>query len=167
MEVLMRTPAPFPEDSRELIGASLRKAKTKSEFQRVQCISLRITLGLAAQQIAQAVGWHVDTVRHVQSHYLRRGQAALRISGKGGRFRENMTVKEETEFLAPFFHAAESGGILVATDIKRAYEKRVGRHVPRSTIYRMLVRHGWRKIAPRPRHPETDPAIGEEFKKTS
>jgi transposase len=167
MEVIMRIPAPFPENSRELIGNSLKRAKTKSEFQRVQCIWLRITLGLAAEQIAEAIGWHVDTVRHVQSHYLRRGEIALKISGKGGRLRENMTVKEETQFLAPFFHTAESGGILVATDIKRAYEKRVGHHVPRSTIYRMLGRHGWRKIAPRPRHPEADPAIQEEFKKTS
>ena len=67
MEVIMRIPAPFPENSRELIGNSLKKAKTKSEFQRVQCIWLRIALGLAAEQIAEAIGWHVDTVRHVQS----------------------------------------------------------------------------------------------------
>ena len=110
--------------------------------------------GSRCKQIAEAIGWHVDTVRHVQSLYLRRGEIALKISGKGGRLRENMTVKEETQFLAPFFHMAESGGILVATDIKRAYEKRVGHQVPRSTIYRMLGRHGWRKIAPRPHHPK-------------
>jgi hypothetical protein len=78
-----------------------------------------------------------------------------------------MTIKEETEFLAPFLHKAESEGILIATDIKRVYEKQIGHAVPRSTIYRMLGRHGWRKIAPRPQHPEADPAIQEEFKKTS
>jgi hypothetical protein len=163
----MRTPTPFPENSRELISKSLKRAKTKSEFQRVQCIWLRISLGLTAVRIAEAIGWHVDAVRHVQSQYLRKGETALTVSGKGGRLRENMTIKEETEFLAPFFHTAESGGILVATDIKRAYEKQIGHAVPRSTIYRMLGRHGWRKIAPRPRHPETDLIIQEEFKKTS
>jgi len=62
MEVIMRTPAPFPENSRELIGNSLKRAKTKSEFQRVQCLWLRITLGLAEEQIAEAIGWHVDEV---------------------------------------------------------------------------------------------------------
>jgi transposase len=163
----MRTPTPFPKDSRESISKSLKRTKTKSEFQRVQCIWLRISLGLTTTRIAEAIGWHVDTVRHIQSQYLRKGEAGLTISAKGGRLRENMTVKEETEFLAPFFHKAESGGILVATEIKRAYEKRIGHAVPRSTIYRMLGRHGWRKIAPRPRHPEADPAVQEEFKKTS
>jgi hypothetical protein len=61
MEVNMRIPALFPESSRELIGNSLKRAK-KSEFQRIQCIWLRITLGFAAEQIAEAIGWHMDMV---------------------------------------------------------------------------------------------------------
>jgi hypothetical protein len=28
--------------------------------------------------------------------------------------------------------------------------------VARSTVYRLLERHGWRKVVPRPRHPKTD-----------
>ena len=37
----------------------------------------------------------------------------------------------------------------------------------RSTIYRLLERHGWRKVVPRPRHPKADVAAQAAFKKTA
>jgi hypothetical protein len=36
--------------------------------------------------------------------------------------------------------------------------------VARSTVYRLLDRHGWRKVTPRPRHPKADPAAQAAFK---
>ena len=45
---------------------------------------------------------------------------------------------------------------LRVSKIKRSYEKAIGRTVPKPTVYRMLDRHGWRKISPRPRHPKAD-----------
>ncbi len=53
----------------------------------------------------------------------------------------------------------------MVSDIKAAYEAKIGRKVPKSTVYRMLERHGWRKIALRPHHPKTDPLAQESFKK--
>ena len=50
-------------------------------------------------------------------------------------------------------------------EIITAYEKAVGRHVAPSIVYRMLKRHDWRKIMPRPRHPKNDPVQFEMFKK--
>ena len=78
-----------------------------------------------------------------------------------------MTPEEEAAFLAPFFEQAKHGGILVAAPVKAAYEKALGRKVPDSTVYRLLARHGWRKIAPRPRHPKGDPQAQEAWKKNS
>jgi hypothetical protein len=34
----------------------------------------------------------------------------------------------------------------------------------RETIYRLLARHGWRKVMPRPQHPGRDPAAQAAFK---
>jgi len=42
----------------------------------------------------------------------------------------------------------------------------LGYKVPASSVYRMLERHGWRKIVPRPSHPKADPQAQEAFKKT-
>jgi hypothetical protein len=33
-------------------------------------------------------------------------------------------------------------------------------------MYRLLDRHGWRKLMPRPRHPKADPQAKEQLKKT-
>jgi transposase len=54
----------------------------------------------------------------------------------------------------------------VVNEVKAVYEEAVGRSVPKSTVYRMLARHGWRKIAPRPCHPKADPQKMEAFEKT-
>jgi hypothetical protein len=78
-----------------------------------------------------------------------------------------MTADEENTFLSSFLEKAARGEILMVGDVKRTYEKVVGRTVPRSTIYRMLARHGWRKITPRPHHPKADVLLQEEFKKNS
>ena len=51
-------------------------------------------------------------------------------------------------------------------EIKAAFEAEVGKVVAKSTIYRMLERCNWRKIAPRLRHPKADLAAQAAFKKT-
>ncbi|HEY6406604.1 MAG TPA: winged helix-turn-helix domain-containing protein, partial [Ktedonobacteraceae bacterium] len=42
----------------------------------------------------------------------------------------------------------------------------VGHEVAESTIYRLLGRHGWRKLMPRPTHPKASKEAQEQFKKT-
>ena len=51
--------------------------------------------------------------------------------------------------------------------IKTRYETRVGQAVPDSTVYRLLARHQWRQVQPRPKHPKDNPAARAAFKKTS
>ena len=88
------------------------------------------------------------------------------ITKRGGRHRQNLSLEEEAQFLKPFFDRAKTGSILVASEIKQAYEAVLGRKAAESTIYRLLERHNWRKIAPRPKHPKADPAAQAAFKKT-
>ena len=60
---------------------------------------------------------------------------------------------------------ASGGGIVVIPSLKPTFEKALGRKVAPSTLYRMLARHGWRKLAPDTAHPKGDPERREEFKK--
>jgi transposase len=161
----MRKPTPIPVKDQQSLAELLRKVKTKEEFQRIQCVWLRASLELNSHQVAVAIGWHPNSVKKLQAQYLRHGEAVLQLSKSGGRYRQNMTLEEEGVFLAPFFEKAKTGGVIVATEIKVAYEDKVGHRVPKSTIYRMLARHGWRKISPRPRHPKKDASLEFEFKK--
>jgi transposase len=145
----------------------LKEARSKAAYQRVLCVWLRLALGLTAVQIALAIGWRAGTVKKVHSIFLRQGEAALTGPGRGGRRNAYLTPEEEERFLSRYVEKASRGGMLVVSELKAAYEARIGRKVPKSTVYRMLARHGWRKLSPRPRHPEGDRAAQEAFKKTS
>jgi transposase len=124
-------------------------------------------LGLNANQVATAIGWQPTSVRRLQAQYLKQGETVLETEGRGGRRNQNLTVEQEQQLLAEFGPPVERAGMLEVSQIKSAYEKAVGHPVPKSTVYRMLARQGWRKIAPRRRHPEVDRQRQRAFKKNS
>ena len=90
------------------------------------------------------VGFDVGTVRNLHSAFLRDGEAALKLSGKGGRYHAYLTEEEEASWLEGFRDAGENGGILEVGRIQAAFEEKVGRKVAKSTVYDLLHRHGWR-----------------------
>ena len=157
----------FPEGTSERMCALMSEARNISELKRAQCIYFRSEHGLPPQQIADMVGFDVGTVRNLHSAFLRDGEAALKLSGKGGRYHAYLTEEEEASWLEGFRDAGENGGILEVGRIQAAFEEKVGRKVAKSTVYDLLHRHGWQKITPRPRHPKSDPDAAASFKKTS
>jgi transposase len=120
-----------------------------------------------AEEIAKHTGVSIPTVWRVISTYNRLGLAAIETPGTGGRRHEYLTAEQERAFLQPFFARAERGEIATAEQIQQAFEATVKHEVHISTIYRLLDRHGWRKLVPRPRHPKADAQAQAVFKKTS
>jgi transposase len=120
-----------------------------------------------APVLARHLGVSVDTVYQTLSRYNRRGPAALETPGRGGRRRCYLSEAEERAWLQPFLDQASRGELTTAGELQAAFAARVGQPVAPSTIYRLLARHDWRKLLPRPAHPEADPAAQEVFKKTS
>ena len=163
----MRTPQPLPEGTAERLAVLLQPARSKAEYQRIQCVWMRAALALSAAQMATALGWPADSVRHVQANSLRQGEAAFASKLQGGRHHQNLTVEQEKAWRLPFLEPAEAGGVLVVAPVPAVYEAAVGRPVHHSVVYRALHRQGWRKVQPRPRHPKADDAVQEEFKKSS
>ena len=51
---------------------------------------------------------------------------------------------------------AKGGGVLVVSSMRQALEDKLGRKVALSSVYNLLHRHGWRKLAPNRRHPQAD-----------
>jgi len=78
-----------------------------------------------------------------------------------------LTFEEEKAFLEPWVSKAETGGVLVVPPIHAALEERLARKIPPSTVYRLLARHGWRKVEPDTCHPNRDVKAQETFIKTS
>lgn len=119
-----------------------------------------------AEEIAKQCGVGKGTVQHLISRYNRFGVSAVETAGKGGRRREYMTREQEKHFLLPFFTRAQTGEIATIADIHQAFEVILAHEVDESTIYRLLDRHGWRKLMPRPRHPQASEEAHDQFKKT-
>src|SRR5262252_1003652 len=76
-------------------------------------------------------------------------------------------VAEEKAFLARFATAAGAGEMLNIHDVKAAYEQEIGHQTSDSTIYNLLHRHDWRKLMPRPFHPQRNLKAQNAFKKTA
>jgi transposase len=148
------------------IATALRDAKDIGEYKRLQAIHLRDALGLGIEAIASATGFSSDYVKHIHSIFRRGGLGGVLSKGKGGRYHEHQTKAEEAAFIAPFIEEAKAGHVLEVSRIHRALEEKMNKPLRVQNTYNLLHRHGWRKIAPRPKHPQGDPQAQEAFKKT-
>lgn len=118
-----------------------------------------------AREIGLHTGLATQTVHNLVSLYNRFGLKAIETPGKGGRKHSYLSFVKEADFLKSFEEKAITGQIATANEIKGALEKRIGHMVHKTTVYRMLKRHGWRKVVPRPFHVDSKKEEQESFKK--
>jgi len=103
----------------------------------------------------------------MHSRWAKEGEAIFDLRERGGRRHQHLTPKEEQELLSPFVQRARGGGMLTLAELQQSYRERVCKEVARSTLNRLLERHGCRKVVPRPRHPKSDVAAQTAFRKTA
>lgn len=136
---------------------ALKQARTVEELRQAQAVILPLEFGFSLEQVAMITGISKGWVCQLRNRFIRSAGVPDPEKRKpGGRRHENMSKEEEAAFLAPFFEMAARGGILVVRDIKQALDAYLGRAVPLSTVYNLLHRHNWRKLAPDKRHVKAD-----------
>jgi transposase len=143
---------------------ALQREKNPETRLRIQMVVLR-DRGMTQPEIADVTGKSLSTVNRAHIAYAKGGLKALEAKPSGGRINQNMTVKEEKALLDRFAKAAGAGELLNIHEMKAAYEKAIGHPTSKSTIYNLLARHGWRKLMPRPYHPQRNLAAQKRFKK--
>ena len=137
------------------------------ELRRALCVVLVALGGLSCEATGEVLGMGVATVGRHQRDMRTRGETPAESRPRwGGRRRESLPLAEEVSFLEPWAKEAESGAVLVVPPIHKALEDRLGHPVAATTVYRMLARHGWRKVQPEPHHPNRNPEAQEAYKKT-
>lgn len=157
---------PSGQEVLEQARADIAKARTVEELREAQAVLLPLEFGLSMEQTALAIGVSVGWACKLRTRFIREGGARTESRAKrGGRRRQNMTIEEEEAFLTPFFDKAATGGILVVGEIKKALEAKLGRKVARASVYNLLHRHGWRKLAPDKKHIKTDQDAQDQWKK--
>jgi transposase len=155
----------FPVGTNDLVLKVIKESSDQNVLRRAQAIYCRSAHDMSLEKIAELTGFAVSTVRRLHSDFLRKGIEIFNLPGRGGRRNQIMTLSEEEVFLNNFIEAGDKGGILEVSAIHRALCIRAGRNVHLSATYKLLHRHGWRKIMPRPRHPKADKYAQADFKK--
>lgn len=155
----------FSEESGQAIYKLMKEAQSLEQYKRMQAVYYRACYKEKAPKIAERTGLTVGTIWNIHSRWKRQGARIFDIKNTGGRIRENLSLEQEKDFLKQFENEGVKGGILEVKVIHEAYKAILGKNIALSTTYRMLDRHDWRKIMPRPRHPKGDLEIQETFKK--
>jgi transposase len=143
-----------------------RKVNNTAEDKRLRAVQLRGE-GKKNAEIGVLIEASPAVVSRWVSAFVKGGVDALLSAPRGGN-RRNISLSDEAAFLSEFDKQAEQGNLVEVSAIKKAYEQKVGHSIGKGQIYRVLKRHGFRKIKPRSRHPKkaTDEAIDASKKLT-
>jgi transposase len=143
-------------------------ATSVDALRRCQAVLLPGLLGATLEQTAAALGVGRATVARLQAAFRNEKTASSKTSRTwGGRRAALLTPEEEQEFLQPWLEQARGGAVVVVSPIRAALAQRLKQPVKPSVVYRLLARHGWRKVAPDTRHPKSKPEVQEDWKKNS
>lgn len=153
----------------EMARAAIRTAKTADELRAAQAVVFPLELGLSMVQTAIAIGRSVGVTCNLRTRYskIAREEAAPPVSKKQLRNRARLTLAEEGGMLDEILENAAQGGVVIVPPLQEKIIEKLGKPVALSTIYRMLARHGWRKLAPDTEHPQGDAQVREDWKKNS
>ena len=137
-------------------------------LRRCQAVLLPALFGATLEQTADVLGVGRATVARLQVAF-RKQRSGLPAADRnwGGRRQSLLTPEEEVAFLKPWLESAATGNLVVVSPIRAALAQRLGQPVKPSVVYRLLARHGWRKVAPDTRHPKSKPEVQEAWKKNS
>ena len=142
----------FSKEEIKEIEQTRKNNKDKRAEARLKTLELRAK-GASAKEVAEATGFHAGSVTRLVAKYRDHGIEAIAGNHYGGNHR-NMSIEEEAAILAPFKERAEKGELVEINEITKAYQSAVAHPVSNAQIYRVLHRHGWRKVMPRSKHPK-------------
>src|SRR5258708_12382823 len=142
----------------------VREAPDKASYQRRLAIWLTHVERLAAHRVPHSLCGSTPAVWRWVQQYNHQGPEGLH---RAGRRWAVLKWEQEQRFLEKRLQAAARGQVLTAKQLHGQLQQITGREVSLGYVYRLLHRHGWRKLGPRPPHPKTQLKTQAEFKKNS
>lgn len=129
-----------------------KATQDKQISRKLRALMLRYE-GLSNEEAGKQLGLCSVRISQLVSEFKAKGLERYIEKKYGGNHR-NMSVAEEEEILDSFRKKAEAGQVIIAQEIKQAFDEKLGRDTGRGYIYMLLGRHNWRKVMPRSRHPK-------------
>ena len=145
------------EEEYERIKEAAKKNKNKRVDKKLQVLIMRHE-NKGNEEISARTGYNVRYITTLMGQYKKQGlEEFIRI--KQTSHNRNMSVEQEAKVLAKFEEQADAGHELTVNQIRQGLESELGKETSVAYAYRVLKRHGWRKVMPRPKHPK---AAGKE-----
>ncbi len=145
----------FTKMQRDEIRRTLRKIEKNirdiKAYKRVQVLRM-YGQGKTNKEIKEATEYSLPQISHIVSVYLDDGIESV-ITDKRTSNNRRMSYAEEEKFLEQFNDIADAGQLVTVKEILARFAEATGKPSNTTTIYQLLKRHGWRKVAPRPAHP--------------
>lgn len=142
----------FTKEQIEEINQARKTNKNKNTERRLKVLSMK-AVGESLEETIVQTGYNATYARSLVTKYFKEGLEAI-IGKKRHANNRNMSYDEESAVIEGFIERAKKGEIITVKDIKAAYEAKVGHAIGKGHIYVILHRHDWRKIKPRPEHPQ-------------
>jgi transposase len=134
------------------IRVKLKKCKDPKALRRLIVLNM-YRQGRTNREIAEATGYHPQWITQLVTEVLKNGLDSILQDGRTSN-NYRMTFAQEAEFLQQFEDMAENGQLVTVAPILQKYEEATGKESNTTSIYRLLKRHGWRKLVPRRKHPK-------------
>lgn len=140
-----------PEELEEI--NKLRKENKNKRVEQILKVLVLRAEGKKNSEISKETGYNERYVTILVQKYKALGlKEFARI--KQTSHNRRLTEEEEAEILERFEKEASEGKELTVADINEAFRERLGEDLAHNYVYRVLARHGWRKVMPRSKHPK-------------
>lgn len=140
------------EEEFEQIKAARKANKNKRVEKLLEVLALRYE-GKSNREISERTGYNERYVTMLLTKYRKQGLAEF-IRIKQTSHHRKIAESEEAVILEQCSELADQGKVLTVADIRRVFDEALGEKTNPDYIYKLLKRHGWRKVMPRARHPK-------------
>ena len=136
----------------EIVQQYIKTNNHKRVDRRLQVIKMHLE-GISQREIAAKLDYTLSWVGKLLKEYRTKGIEEYARHKYGGNHRA-MSEEAEAELISQFEDELQSGKLVVANSIKKAFDEKRGKDTGRGYIYMLLKRHEARKVMPRSAHPK-------------
>jgi len=141
----------FTEEQINTVSNALAEEKDVKVYKRLQAL-LWLMERQSFETVVKSSKISLRVLHKIRQDFVDNGLAGLQYKYVGGNSRK-ISREREAEILADFKERANKGEFLRRVNLQAEFEKEAGKTYHENNFYKILNRHGWRKVMPRSKHP--------------
>jgi len=143
----------FTNEQKEELAREVKLGDVEiAYFRRVQAVFWH-TQERSLCETAKLSGFSVNTILRLSRNYQNGGLCSLRSKYVGSNNRK-LTYATEAMYLEKIMRETKGSSFVRASELLVLFERISGEKYNINAFRYLLRRHGWRKVLPRPKHPE-------------